>query len=67
MTCTSGSSYRQPTLSRQRSGGYGNGYLCGTGEYIRQYDPRMERPYREPYDMGRRRRAYGIDELDDEE
>lgn len=66
MTRSSGSGHRRPAMSRQRSGGYGGGYSCGTGEYTREYDPVMDRPQRDPYGMDGRRRAYDIDELDDD-
>lgn len=66
MTCSSGSSHRRPTESRQRSGVYGTRYPCGTGQYVRDYDPMVECPRREPYGMGGRRRGYDIDELEDD-
>lgn len=63
-----GSSHRRPAMPRQRSGGYGGGYCCDTGECTREYDPVMDedRPQRGSYGMGGRRRAYDIDEIDDE-
>lgn len=51
-------------MSRQRSGGYGGGYSCDTGD--REYEPVMDRPQRDPYGMDGRRRAYDIDEVDDD-
>lgn len=61
------SGHRRPTMSRSRFGdGYGHDYQCGMGEYFAGYEPVMERPRRELYGMGGRRRGYDVEEMDDE-
>ena len=71
MGCSSGggssNGHVRPTMSHQRHGGYGGGYpVCGMGNYGREYDLVTKRPHREAYGMRGRRRAYDMDELDED-